>query len=133
MTGGFVYLDASAIVKLVVEEPETPALRSVLRDRPHRVSSAIVLVEVHLAAARRSPPPPPARSDMILAGLTLIPVDQTTLERAAGLGGYGLRTLDAIHLATALSVGKDLDSFIAYDLRLLAAAQASGVHTEQPH
>jgi len=130
--GGLVYLDASAVVKLVVEEHETPALRKALRNRPQRVSSAIALVEVHLAAARRSPAPPPARIEMILAGLTLIPVDQPTLERAAGLSGHGLRTLDAIHLATAQSLGDDLDSFVAYDGRLLAAARANGVRTEQP-
>lgn len=130
--GGLVYLDASAIVKLVVEEPETPALRTALRNRPQRVSSAIALVEVNLAAARRFPALPTARIDKILAGLTLIPVDQPTLKVAAGLGGRGLRTLDAIHLATALSLGKDLESFIAYDRRLLEVAEADGVHTEQP-
>jgi predicted nucleic acid-binding protein len=130
--GSLIYLDASAIVKFVVEEPETPALRNALRARPQRVSSAIALVEVHLAAARRSPVPPPTRIQTILAGLTLIPVDQPTLERAAGLAGHGLRALDAIHLATAQSLGEDLDSFIAYDQRLLAAVRANGLRTEQP-
>jgi predicted nucleic acid-binding protein len=129
---GLVYLDASAIVKLVVEEPETPALREALYDRPQRVSSAIALVEVHLAAVRRSPAPPPARVETILAGVTLILVDRPVLERAAGLGGQGLRTLDAIHLATAQSLAGDLDSFIAYDERLLAAARANGLRAEQP-
>ncbi len=129
---GLVYLDASAIVKLVVEEGESPALRGALRDRPHRVSSALALVEVHLAAARRSPAPPAGRVSTILAGVTLIPVDQPTLECAAGLGEHGLRALDAIHMATAQSLGEDLDSFIAYDQRLLTAAQASGLSTEEP-
>jgi predicted nucleic acid-binding protein len=126
------YLDASAIVKLVVEEPESRALRSVLRDRPRRVSSALALVEVHLAAARRSPAPPPGRVDTILAGLALVPVDQPTLEGAAALGGAGVRALDAIHLATAQSLREDLDSFIAYDRRLLAAAHARELTTERP-
>ena len=129
---GLIYLDASAIVKLVVEEGESPALRDALRDRPRRVSSALALVEVHLAAGRRVPAPPPGRVDTILAGLALIPVDQPTLERAAGLGAYGVRALDAIHLASAKSLGEDLESFIAYDQRLLAAAEASGLRTERP-
>jgi predicted nucleic acid-binding protein len=127
-----VYLDASAIVKLVVEELESAALRDALRDRPHRVSSALALVEVHLAAARRSPAPSPARVATILAGLALIPVDEPTLEGAARLGGYGIRALDAIHRATAQSLGEDLESFIAYDERLSAAARTGGLSTEQP-
>ena len=125
---GLIYLDASAIVKLVVEELESPALR----DRPRRVSSALALVEVHLAAARRSPAPPSGRVCTILAGLTLIPVDQPALESAAGLGEYGLRALDAVHLATARSLDEDLDCFIAYDQRLLGAAETSGLSIEEP-
>lgn len=129
---GLLYLDASAIVKLVVEEPESTALREALRDRPRRVSSAVALVEVHLAAARRSPAPSSGRVRTILAGLTLIPVDRLTLDTAAGLGAHGLRTLDAIHLASAISLGEDLDCLIAYDTRLLAAAEASGLAVHRP-
>lgn len=126
------YLDASAIVKLVVEEGESAALRGALRSRPRRVSSALALVEVHLAAARRAPAPPPERVHTVLAGLTLIPIDQPTLEQAAGLGKHRLRAIDAIHLATGQSLGRDLESFIAYDQRLLAAAEASGLNVEEP-
>lgn len=129
---GFVYLDASAIVKLVVEERESPALRDALRGRPGRVSSALALVEVHLAAERRSPAIPAGRVSTILAGLTLIPIDMTTLQSAAGLGQHRVRALDAIHLATAQSLGEDLESFVAYEQRLLDAAQATGLSTEQP-
>lgn len=128
---GLIYLDASAIVKLVVEELESPALRDALRGRPRRVSSALALVEVQLAAARRIPPLPTGRADTVLAGVALIPIDQPTLE-AAALGAYGVRALDAIHLATARSLGDELESLIAYDHRLLAAAEASGLPTEQP-
>lgn len=129
---GLVYLDASAIVKLVVEELESPALRDALRDRPRRVSSALALVEVQLAAARRVPELPTGRAETVLAGLTLIPIDQPTLEAAAGLGAYRIRALDAIHLATAGSLGDTLESFIAYDHRLLTAAAATGLPTEHP-
>lgn len=69
---------------------------------------------------------------MLLAGLALIPVDQPTLERAARLSGHVLPALDAIHLAAAGSLGNDLDAFIAYDQRLLAAVRANGLPTEQP-
>jgi len=129
---GLTYLDASAIVKLVVEEDESTALRGALRDRPRRVCSAVVFVEVHLAAARRSPAPPASRVDTVLAGLALIPVDWPTLQQAAGLRLRGLRALDAIHLASAQSLGDDLDAFVAYDQRLLAAARASGLNVEEP-
>lgn len=115
------YLDASAIVKLVVEEADSTALREALRERPRRVSGAFALVEVHRAVGRRSPAPLPRRVSDRTRGLTLIPVDHETLETASGLGEHGLRALDAIHLATARSLGDDLESLIAYDQRLLSA------------
>ncbi|MEJ7716506.1 MAG: type II toxin-antitoxin system VapC family toxin [Thermoleophilaceae bacterium] len=129
---GLVYLDASAIVKLVVEETESRALRTALRGRDRRISSALALVEVHLAAGRRVPPPPPDRVDTVLARFTLIPVDHPTLESAARLGRAGLRTLDAVHLATAHSLGGDLNALIAYDERLLTAARHAGLPVEEP-
>ena len=129
---GLIYLDASAIVKLVVDEPETIALRTALRGRPQRVSSALALVEVHLAADRRIPSPPRGRVDTILAGLALLPIDHAVLEEAARLGPLGVRALDAIHLATAHSLGDDLEALVAYDLRLLEAAESSGLPVEQP-
>jgi len=127
-----VYLDASAIVKLVVEEAESRALRTALRGREQRVSSALALVEVHLAAGRQASAPTPARVDAVLAGITLIPIDHPTLESAARLGRTGLRTPDAMHLATAYSLGGDLDALIAYDERLLAAARDLGLPVEEP-
>ena len=132
MAGGLAYLDSSAIVKLAVEEPESQALRSDLRRRPQRVSSALALVEVTLAGARRAPALPPGRVSGILAGLALVPIDQAVLEAAAGLAHLQLRALDAIHLATCVSLGSDLDVLIAYDQRLLTAASTLGLLTEQP-
>jgi uncharacterized protein len=129
---GLAYLDSSAIVKLIVEEPESHALRLDLRGRPHRVCSALALVEVTLAGARRTPAPAPGRVSGILAGLALVAIDQPVLETAAGLAHLQLRALDAIHLATCLSLGPELDVLIAYDQRLLAAASTLGLQTEQP-
>lgn len=127
-----VYLDASAIVKLVIEEAESRSLRAALRGRDRRMSSALALVEVHLAAGRRVPAPTSARVDTVMAGIALIPVDHPTLESAARMGQTGLRTLDAVHLATAGSLGSDLDALIAYDERLLAAARDVGLPVEEP-
>lgn len=129
---GLLYLDASAIVKLIVEEPESAALRGALRARPDRVSSALSQVEVRLAAGRREPSPPAERVAAALAGLTLIAIDQPVLDLAGELGEQCVRTLDAIHLATALTLADDLDALIAYDRRLLAAAVATGLRTERP-
>jgi uncharacterized protein len=128
----FVYLDSSAIVKLVLEEAESLSLRDALRSHPQRVSSALAMVEVHLAAARRAPAPSRERVNTILAGLSLISVDQRVLESAARPGGTRLRALDAIHLATAATLGKDLHALIAYDQRMLGAARAAGLPTERP-
>lgn len=132
MAGGLAYLDSSAIVKLVVEEPESQALRSDLRGRPQRVSSALALVEVTLAGARRAPALPTGRVSGILAGLALVPIDRVVLETAAGLAHLQLRAFDAIHLATCVSLGSDLDVLIAYDQRLLTAASTLGLPTQQP-
>ena len=63
---------------------------------------------------------------------TLVPIDQSVLTTAAGLAHAQPRALDAIHLATCLSLASDLDVLIAYDQRLLAAASTLGIHTEQP-
>jgi len=70
--------------------------------------------------------------DTVMARFTLIPVDHPTLESAARLGRAGLRTLDAVHLATAHSLGGDLDALIAYDERLLTAARHAGLPVEEP-
>jgi len=126
------YLDASAIVKLVVEEAESPALRAALKAWPYRVSSALALVECHRAARRRDPPPSAARVDTVLAGVTLVPLDLETLRAAATLPGPALRALDALHLASATSLGQDLGVLMSYDDRLLSAAHALGLPTDRP-
>lgn len=113
-------------MKLVVEEAESAALRRLLTGWPQRITSALSLVEVPRAAARREPPVPPARPRQVLAGFTLLPLDHDVLERAATVAG-GLRSLDALHLASALSLGSELGPFIAYDARLNAAAREAGL------
>jgi len=119
-----IYLDASALVKIVVAEPESGALLAFLRSRPDRMSSALSLTEVPRAlrrahfdgAVRR-------RAQRVLARLALVDVDRRILSAAAALEPSALRTLDAIHLATALVVREDLDGLVTYDRRLAAAAE----------
>ncbi len=128
-----VYLDASALVKLVAIEPETDALLDALERWPDRVSSAIVRVEVHRAlwragasrAIRR-------RADAVLAAVVLVRMDDPVLALAASLKDPALRALDAIHLATALSFGDHPDAFITYDRRLAAAARKRRLNVQHP-
>ena len=114
-------------------EPESPALYQFLRSWPERVSSALARVEL-LRAVRRSAATLALRrrAEQILARLTLVLIDDPVLHRAAGLDPAGLRSLDAIHLATALSLGKDLGGFVSYDQQLLLAAAAAGLETMAP-
>ena len=123
MTGSLVYLDSSAIVKLVVREPESPRLFEWLGAWPERVSSAIARVEV-LRALARSGAGESARHRAldVLDRIALMDIDRPVLDATAELRPLDLRSLDAIHLATALSVRSDLAGLVTYDQRLAAAA-----------
>lgn len=119
------YLDSSAIVKLAVAEPESAALRRYLRRRRPLVSSALSRTEVGRAlapygavAVRRGPE--------VLARIDLVRVSDRLLEDAALLPPAELRSLDAIHLATAARLGASLARLISYDHRMSEAAQALG-------
>lgn len=127
------YLDASAIVKLVVPEPETPALLAALRGDAERVTSGLSIVEVHRAIARiGARPTVTARADAVLERLALMPVDDAVLRDAARLEPADLRTLDAIHLAAARSLLPDLAGVVTYDRRLGLAATAAGLDVMAP-
>jgi len=98
------YLDSSALVKLVVAEPESSALRRHLRSRPIRVSCALARVEV-VRAVRRHGREATARARRVLARTRLLRIDDALLDAAAFLDGGVLRSLDAIHLAAAQALG----------------------------
>jgi predicted nucleic acid-binding protein len=119
-----VYLDASALVKLVVPEPESAALRAELTRWNRRVSSALVRVELIRASVRVGSG---ARrlSERVLATLDLIAVDDAILDAAGRLRPPELRTLDAIHLASAQALGSALGGLVAYDTRLLEGAKVA--------
>lgn len=117
-----VYLDSSALVKLVVHEPETTALLEFLAGWPYRVSSALARVEVLRAVKRTGASPAVRRRAVrVLARVALIKIDDPVLSGAARIAPPGLRTLDAIHLATASSL-EGLAGVVTYDARLGRAA-----------
>lgn len=125
------YADASALVKLVVDERETPALRGHLASRPGLVVSRVAVVEVARAVRIASPGPEASRdAERLLARCTLMEVTDAILRTAAGLASAHLRTLDAIHLASALRAAPQ--EVIAYDVRLREAAEAAGFPTSAP-
>ncbi len=125
------YLDTSGFLKLVRSEPESSALRAEIASGDALVSSALLLVEGRRAAARYGPLAL-ARARTALTTITLLPVDDATLEDAADLQPTELRSLDALHLASAIGLGAELGRFYCYDQRLAAAAATHGVDVRQP-
>jgi uncharacterized protein len=119
-------------VKLVAEEPETAALLDFLANWPHRVSSALARVEV-LRAVRRAGAGPAVRQRAmrVLARVGLVQIDERVLVAAARLAPPDLRTLDAIHLATARSLD-GLAGMVTYDVRLRRAAARSRLRVWSP-
>jgi uncharacterized protein len=132
VAGPVAYLDSSAFIKLVVAEPESAALRSAIARWPQRASSTLLRTET-IRALRRSGNTrhvPAARR--LLKAVRMVRIDEPLLDRAADLEPGELRTLDAIHLASALEIGQDLGVMVAYDIRLKAAAEAYGLAVESP-
>jgi hypothetical protein len=125
------YLDSSAIVKLVVAEPESAALRRYLRRRRPLVSSALAKAEV-LRALLLLGEQAVRRGQEVIARLELIRISDRILAAAGQLLPAELRTLDAIHLATALELGGDLARVITYDERMRTAATAIGCSVAAP-
>ena len=125
------YLDSSAIVKLAVAEPESPALRRYLRRRFPLVSSALATTEVSRAllplgavAVRRG--------QQVLARVELLRVSDRILEDAGSILPADVRSLDAMHLATIHQLGSDLARVVTYDARMAEAAAASGLPVVAP-
>jgi len=125
------YLDSSALVKLVVEEAESQPLRQALAAWPRRVTSRISVVEVLRTARRQDRTAEPlARS--VLTRVALLAVADRVLMAAARLDPPTLRSLDAIHLASAFRLGPELAAFVSYDARQLEAAEALGLPVISP-
>lgn len=143
------YLDTSALTKLVVQEPETPALRAFLAEHEGErlVSSALVRTELRRAALRFGDRAEVTREQAqeiaqevtgLLRRLDLVRVGAAELDRAGVQPPPQLRSLDAIHLATALRLERQLRTFVVYDHRLAEAARSAGLivaapgHSQEP-
>lgn len=124
------YLDSSAIVKLVSREPETDGLVLAIQRDPSLISSALSVVEVVRAVRRVRGNL--RRAEAVLGGIALVPIDDGIIRSAAELSSSSLRTLDAIHLATAMSLRGDISHLVTYDTRLGEAARAMNVATSSP-
>ncbi len=131
------YADASALVKLVRDEPESPALRGFLTDA-ELVSCDLVLTEVPRAIRRAVAQDPRLdlevlmdRAGALVDALALAPLDRTLLLAAGALAEPALRALDAIHIVAAVALAP-LDGFLSYDERQAAAARLAGLRTLSP-
>jgi predicted nucleic acid-binding protein len=124
------YLDSSALVKLAVREPQSAALRRYVRRR-RIVSSALARTEVVRALVSEAPAAI-KRGQEVLAEIDLIRISDRVLTMAGALLPASLRSLDAIHLATAMQLGKRLGRIVTYDERLAAAARDAGLPVAAP-
>ncbi|HEX4745767.1 MAG TPA: type II toxin-antitoxin system VapC family toxin [Gaiellaceae bacterium] len=125
------YFDASALHKLVVTEHETDALKQGARAWPRRATSRLTVVELVRSVRRADPALEPAARRLI-GGVTLVADSNRVLLDAAQLEPQTLRTLDAIHVATAYRIRSVLAAFVSYDARQLAAAEALGLPVASP-
>jgi predicted nucleic acid-binding protein len=129
---GFAYLDASALVKLAVHEPETPALQHAILDRDALFTSEVGAIELQRALGRTGHASALDQAEAVLEAVFLADLTPAIRSQAGRLAPGVIRTLDAIHVATASSLAlPDLD-FITYDDRQAAAARAQGLRVRQP-
>lgn len=128
-----IYLDSSALMKLVRREDETEALCEWLALRLEQpvVTSELGRVEI-LRAARRVRGEVLAEARAVVSDLDLVPLDRAVQDIACDLGDPLLRTLDALHLASALRLGQALTTFVAYDRRVAGGAEAAGLVVAAP-
>lgn len=128
-----IYLDSSALVKLALAEPESGALSSFLAERPGQalVSSALHRAEV-LRAIWNAEPGALPRAQRIIRRVALVSLSHELLDNAATVPPGGLPTTAAVHLASALTIKRDLTAFVCYDKRLRDAAEAAGLPVASP-
>jgi len=135
-TGGVLYVDSSAIVKLAVREPETAALEAELFRWPLCATSSITAIEVGRAAARAREQQRGVLSEADVAALLSTTVEMVLTDRvrrtASALTPPELRTLDAIHVASALVLGTDLAAVVTYDVRMQRAATRHRLRVSAP-
>lgn len=128
-----IYLDTSAAAKLIRAEPESVALTTFLAERitVPLVSSALLYPELVRAAARHQPDQV-GRVMALTQRVMTVPLASDIVTSAATVGGPLLRTLDALHLATAKAIVEGLDAFVTYDKRQAEAATSEGIPVVTP-
>jgi predicted nucleic acid-binding protein len=126
------YIDTSALVKLVVREPETDSLRDWLAETPRDPVTCDLARTELLRAVRRVAPDLLVQARMVLDLVTITEVTTAVFETAGRLDPAILRTLDAIHVAAALDLGDDLEGMVTYDERLAQAAEQNGIRVTAP-
>lgn len=119
------YVDSSAVAKVLLPEPESAALRTYLDGRGQPGSSVLVEVEVR-RAVRRVRPDLRGEADRILAQVVLIQLDDAIVTRAATIVPPQVRSFDAIHIASALLLGEELEAVVTYDERMSEALERRG-------
>ena len=132
MNEAIIYLDSSALIKLIFEEAETSSLADFLDAWPARASSSLASVEVLRTAQLVDNDAVTRHARHMLAHVHLVRPDDVLLAAATRLEPRSLRALDAIHLATALSLGAELAGVVVYDRRLAAAARQAGLTVWAP-
>ncbi len=127
------YLDSSAAMKLVVREPHSTAMvRFATANEGNIRSSDLIRTELQ-RAVRRAAPHRLSQVHSVLRAVVIHTVATSTYERAGMLDSPLLRSLDALHLASALELGDALEGIVTYDDRLADAARAHGVAVVAPH
>ena len=124
------YVDSSALVKLVLDEADAGAMRRWYIEAERIACSIIGMVETRRAVTRKVDAPD--HLNTILRTLITLEFDDVLAATASRLTPAALRTLDAVHLATALAIRSDLDAFVTYDDRLAEAARAVGLPVVRP-
>ncbi|MEZ5211861.1 type II toxin-antitoxin system VapC family toxin [Gordonia sp. (in: high G+C Gram-positive bacteria)] len=127
------YFDTSALMKLVREEAETEALIDWLREHGDEppVTSTLTCVELVRAARRSRVRHAVDNARHVLGSIDTVPIDDSVIIEAQAVGDDSLRSLDAIHLATALTTSAT-DSLVTYDSQLIVVAGRLGLDVESP-
>jgi predicted nucleic acid-binding protein len=126
------YVDTSALMKLIVAERDSEAMRQWMDAAAGQVFGNDLLRTEFLRAVRRSVPAREEAAHHILQSLLLVRLRRSTYEAAAESEPKALHSLDALHLASALEFGGELDAIVTYDDWLSEAAQANGIATISP-
>lgn len=130
-TRSSIYVDTSAIARMLLDEPDKPAIERRLEDFEERVASRLLRVELRRVGTREGVLD---RADDLLKDISLVAVDEEILASAETLTPSTVTTLDAIHLATAVRLSKagELDALMTYDKRLADGAREHGITVLSP-